>query len=192
MRQVDPSLRPQLRVSPEQLKLMSFGPRREIIAALANDADLSARDLAERTRRPVTGLYRHLSLLLKSGLIRECGQRPGPKRPEALYALTFATFSAIEATATNEGRAALAEAAARYAGATTRKLKSAIQTGAARLTGADANAGYGNMDLQLDRAGLAEFHRLMGEFIVAARKLRVRRAADAETVSVVILFAPTL
>jgi DNA-binding transcriptional ArsR family regulator len=191
MRQIDPSLRPQLRVNPEQLKLMSFGPRREIIAALANDADLSARDLAERIRRPVTGIYRHLSLLLRAGLIRESGQRPGLKRPEAVYALTFATFSATEATVTKEGRTALADAAARYAGATTRKLRSAIDTGAARFTGDDANAGYGNMDLQLDRAGLAAFHRLLGEFIVAARKLRVRKAADAETLSVVIFFAPT-
>src|SRR5689334_18597607 len=118
MRQIDPSLRPRLRVSPEQLKLMSFGPRREIIAALANDADLSARELAERIRRPVTGLYRHLSLLTKAGLVRESGQRAGPKRPEALYALSSATFSATEATATDEGRAALADAASRYAGAT--------------------------------------------------------------------------
>jgi predicted ArsR family transcriptional regulator len=190
MGQIDPSLQPRLSVSPEQLKLMSFGPRREIIATLANDANLSARELADRIHRPVTGLYRHLNLLVEAGLVCESGQRPGLKRPEALYSLAFATFSPIEATATHEGRAALAESAARYAGATTRKLGRAISAGVARFTGDDANAGYSNMDLQLDGAGLAEFHRLLDEFIVAARKLRVRGAAEAETLSVVVLFAP--
>jgi predicted ArsR family transcriptional regulator len=190
MRQVDPSLQPRLSVSPEQLRLMSFGPRREIVAALANDANLSARELGERLRRPVTGLYRHLSQLLSAGIIHESGQRPGMKRPEALYALSFATYSATEAAATDEGRAALAEVAGRYAAATTRKLSRAIASGAARFSGDEANAGYGNMDLQLDRAGLAEFHRLLGEFIVAARKLRVRGVAEAEVLSVVFVYAP--
>jgi DNA-binding transcriptional ArsR family regulator len=190
MSQIDPTLRPRLSVSPEQLKLMSFGPRREIIAILANDAGLSARELAERIRRPVTGLYRHLSLLVEAGLIHESGQRPGPKRPEVLYALTFATFSAVEATDTPEGRATLAQAASRYATATVRKLDRAIEAGAARFAGPDANAGFTVTDLQLDRDGLAEFHRLFRNFLVSARKLRAPNQEGVETVTVTVLFAP--
>jgi DNA-binding transcriptional ArsR family regulator len=187
MGQVDPP--PPLKVSLEQLKLMSFGPRREIIAALANDANLSARELAARLRQPVTGLYRHLSVLVKAGLIRESGQRPGQKRPEALFSLAFATFSTIDATGTSEGRAALAQAASRYAAATTRKLNRAIDAGAARFRH-DANAGFNVMDLQLDLAGRAELRRLLGAFIASARKLRVTERDGVETVTVTILFAP--
>jgi DNA-binding MarR family transcriptional regulator len=186
----DPTTPQRLVVSPAQLKLMSFGPRREIIAALANDPDLSARELAGRLRRPVTGLYRHLDRLLEAGLIRETGRRPSSKRPETLYALTFSTFSAIEATETSEGRAAFSQAASRYAAATARKLRRSLENGSARLYADDANAGFGVLDLQLDKAGLVEFHRLRTEFLVRARKLRVRDRAGVETISVAVLFAP--
>jgi hypothetical protein len=181
---------PRLAVSTAQLKLMSYGPRREIIATLANDADLSARELAGRLHRPVTGLYRHLELLLAAGLIRQSGQRPTQKRPEALFALAYATFSSVEATRTPEGRVAIAEAASRYASATARKFKHAIEAGTARLETRDANAGFRVVDLQLDSAGVVQFQALMTEFIVKARKLRVRERAGAETVSMTILFAP--
>jgi predicted transcriptional regulator len=183
-------MQPRLAVSPEQLKLMSFGPRREIIAALANDADLSARDLAERLHRPVTGLYRHIDLLMEAGLIGESGQRPGPKRPEMLYALTFASFTAEVATRSPEGREAFAQAAARYASAAARKIARTIERGAARLHTEDANATFHVMDLQLDRDGLVELHQLLRKFIVASRKLRVRERDGVETVSVTILVAP--
>ena len=190
MGQTKPPRPPPLSVSPEQLKLMSFGPRREIIAALANDAGLSARDLADRLRRPVTGLYRHLSLLTDAGLIRESGQRPGQKRPEALYSLSFATFSATEATDTPEGRGAMAQAASRYAAATARKLDRAIAAGTARFRGSDGNAGFHVMDLQLDPDGLVELRRLLAAFVADARKLRVTEREGVETVTVTILFAP--
>ena len=39
---------PYLAVTPEQLRLMSFASRREIMAVLANDAGQSARELAVR------------------------------------------------------------------------------------------------------------------------------------------------
>ena len=55
MEKQDPTPLPRLVVSSAQLKLMSFGPRRAIIAALANDPDSSARELASRLHRPVTG-----------------------------------------------------------------------------------------------------------------------------------------
>jgi DNA-binding transcriptional ArsR family regulator len=186
----DPSLLPTLQVSAEQLKLMWFGPRREIIAALANEPDLSARDLAERLHRPVTGLYRHLDRLLEARLIRSAGERRGPSRPETLFALAFATFSTLEATETAEGRAAMAQAAARYAAATARKFTRAVADGSARLDTRDANAGFRVMDLQLDRAGVEQLHRLMIDFVVKARKLRVRQQAGLETISVTILYAP--
>jgi len=179
-----------LPVSAEQLRLMSYGPRREIIAALANDAELSARDLAGRLHRPVTGLYRHLDRLVDAGLLRQCGSRPGPKRPEALYGLAFRVFSTSAAATTSEGRLAIAEAAARYASAASRKIRRAIDKETARIAVEDANTRFQVSDLQLDRAGLIELHKLLNTFIVEARKLRVPSAAAQETVSVTILIAP--
>ena len=158
-----------LLVTPEQLKLMSHGPRREIIAALANDSDLSARDLADRLKRPVTGLYRHLDLLVEAGLLQQTGLRPGHKRPEALYALTFKIFSSDEAAKTPEGR---------------------VEEQTARIGVEDANTRTYVCDLQLDPAGVVELHKLLNAFLVEARKLRVPAEAARETVSMTVLIAP--
>ena len=179
-----------LLVTPEQLKLMSHGPRREIIAALANDSDLSARDLADRLKRPVTGLYRHLDLLVEAGLLQQTGLRPGHKRPEALYALTFKIFSSDEAAKTPEGRVAIAEVAARYASAASRKIHRAVEEQTARIGVEDANTRTYVCDLQLDTAGVVELHKLLNAFLVEARKLRVPAEAARETVSMTVLIAP--
>jgi predicted ArsR family transcriptional regulator len=182
--------RPQLAISPEQLKVISFGPRRDIVALLANDAGLSARDLADRLRRPVTSLYRHLDLLVQSGLIGQTGSRAGTKRPEALYALTFSIFTKDEASRSPEGRAALSQAAARYASATARKFARAVENGTARMEGELANTMFRFTDLQLDAEGLTEFHRRLNDFMQSVRELRVRRPESLETISMTILIAP--
>ena len=182
--------RPELAISPDQLKVISFGPRREIVALLANDAGLSARDIAERLRRPVTGLYRHIDLLVQTGLVRQSGSRPGPKRPEALYALTFSIFTKEKASRTPKGRAALSQAATRYASAAARKFARAVENGTARMEGDHTNTMFRITDLQLDAEGLAEFHRRLNDFMQSVRELRVRRSDSLETISMTILIAP--
>ena len=42
--------------------------------------------IAERMGRPASALYYHVRLLEKVGLVKHVGERPGRKRPEALYA----------------------------------------------------------------------------------------------------------
>jgi predicted ArsR family transcriptional regulator len=190
MRQSEEPPTDRLLVSPEQLKLMSYGPRRDIIAALANDRDLSARDLAERLKRPVTGLYRHLDLLEAADLIRQSGQRPGSNRPEALYALTYRLSSSDAVARTPEGRAAIAEVAARAAARAARRIRQAVDRDAARIGVADANASMRVSDLQLDRDGLIALNTLVEAFLADARKLRVPGSQALETVSLTILVAP--
>jgi hypothetical protein len=180
-----------LAISPEQLRLMSFGPRQELIAVLVNNADLSARDLAERLRRPVTGIYRHLTLLQDAGLIRQSGQRPSPKRPEALYALVSPVFSADLGSMTKEGRLAVADAASRYAADAARKFRRAVEEDVSRMALEDANTRLQATDLQLDRAGRVEFNRLLSAFIVAARKLRAPADAAQDMIRMTILVSPT-
>ncbi len=170
----------------EQVKLVSFGPRRDIIGLLANEADLSAREIAERLGRGVTALYRHLDVLVESGLIRQSGSRPGLKRPESLFALAGPLYSAEKAIETAQGRIALAQAATRYAAAASRKFSRAMQNGTGRPFADDANVTFSNVDLQLDRAALIELQRLLQEFLASARKLRVQ----GESVTITVLIAP--
>ena len=178
-------------LSVEQLKLISFGPRRDIIAVLANESDLSAREIAERLHRRVTALYRHLDALVESGLIRQSGSRPGSKRPQSLFALAAPLYSAQKATETAQGRAAYAQAATRYAAAASRKFSRAMRNGTARPFADDANVSLSNVDLQLDRASLVELHKLLRDFLTSARKLRVHGKDGLEPVTLTILIAPS-
>jgi predicted ArsR family transcriptional regulator len=175
----------------EQVKLASFGPRRDIIGLLANEPDLSAREIAERLGRGVTALYRHLDVLVDSGLIRQSGSRPGPKRPESLFALAAPLYSAQAAIGTAEGRVTLAQAATRYAAAASRKFSRAMQNGTGRPFADDANVNFSNVDLQLDRAALVELQKLLQDFLASARKLRVQGKGGLEPVTLTILIAPS-
>jgi len=181
-----------LPLSADQLRLISFGPRRDIIAVLANDTNLSARDIAGRLGRRVTALYRHLDLLTEAGLIRQSGTRPGPKRPEAVFALAARSYLPSEAVyATPEGRSALGQAAARYASAAARRLSRAVESGAARPFTADANVAFYNTDLQLDRAGLVEFHKRLRAFLESVRDLRVPGDDGLDHITLTMMVTPT-
>jgi predicted ArsR family transcriptional regulator len=180
-----------LALSAGQLKLMSFGPRRDIIGILADEPDLSTREIADRLHRSPTALYRHMELLIEAGLVRQSSLRSGVKRPEAVFALTAHNLSAAEATGKAEGRAALAQAAKRYAAAASRRFSKALENGAARPNGQDANIALSHLDLQLDQAGLRELQRLLQDFLKSAAGLRDDSRRDQEKIAVTILVAPT-
>ena len=179
-----------LALSAEQLKLMSFGPRRDIVNVLAGQPDLSAREIADRLHRSPTALYRHMELLIDAGLVLQSGQRNGVKRPEAVFALTANNLSAAEATANAEGRAALAQAAKRYAAAASRRFSQALENGTGRPNGQDANIALCHLDLQLDQAGLSELQELLQAFLKSAGGLRDDGQRDQERIAVTILVAP--
>ena len=179
-----------LALSAEQLKLMSFGPRRDIVSVLAEAPDLSTREIADRLHRSPTALYRHMELLVEAGLVLQSGQRSGVKRPEAVFALTAHNLSAAEATAKVEGRSALAQAAKRYAAAASRRFSQALETGAARPNGHDANLALSHLELQLDQAGLRQFQRLLQDFLKSATGLRDDSRPGQERIAVTILVAP--
>lgn len=179
-----------LALSAEQLKLMSFGPRRDIVRVLAEDPDLSTREIADRLHRSPTALYRHMELLTEVGLVRQSGLRSGVKRAEAVFALTALHLSDAEATGNAEGRAALAQAAKRYAAAASRRFSQALENGAARPSGQDANLALSHIDLQLDQAGLVEFQRLLQAFLKSAASLAGESRREQEQIAVTILVAP--
>jgi len=182
-----------LSLSLEQLRLISYGPRRDIIAVLANNPDLSAREIAARLGRKVTSLYRHLDLLADAGLILQSGSRPGARRAETLFALAAPTYAVTASTfdETSGARVAFGQAANRYASAASRRLSRAIDNGTARLGEGDGNVAVYNVDLQLDGAALIEFHKQLRAFVASARALRVRDGEQLEQITLTILAAPT-
>jgi DNA-binding Lrp family transcriptional regulator len=180
-------------LSAEQLRLMSKGRPREIIALLANETELSARDMARRLGRSRTSIYKPLDRLLDAGMIKQVGARAGPgSPPSALYALASPLYKpSPEAFSTQKGSDAYVRAAKRDASAASRRFESAVAGGVARAFNADANVGLHSADLLFDRASLVKFNEGLADFLAWARNLSARSDKTAEGVTLTILIAPT-
>jgi hypothetical protein len=180
-------------LSVEQLRLMSKGRPRDIIALLANETELSARDMARRLGRSYTSIYKPLDRLLHAGMIKQVGERAGPGRPpSALFALASPLYRpSPEAFSTPKGGDAYVRAARRDAAAASRRFERAVAGGVARAYNADANVGLHSADLPLDRASLIKFNEGLADFLAWARNLSARSDETAESVTLTILIAPT-
>src|SRR5215469_8082096 len=87
-----------------QLESLTSPVRLAIIQRLEIDREATARELAERMGRPVTALYHHLKLLEDAGLVRVVGERTGPRRNQAVYAMIADHLSSAEAVKSEQGR----------------------------------------------------------------------------------------
>jgi DNA-binding MarR family transcriptional regulator len=92
--------------------------RAEIIGHLQTDGPQSIRELAARLARPASGLYHHVRLLERSGLLVEKERRKSGRREEVVYALTAPRAAIRDARdpTRRAGIAAAATAALRLAG----------------------------------------------------------------------------
>jgi DNA-binding transcriptional ArsR family regulator len=92
--------------------------RAEIIGRLQTEGPLSIRELAAHLSRPASGLYHHVRLLEKSGLLAERERRKSGRREEAVYMLTAprAAGTYTRDPARRAGLAAAATSALRLAG----------------------------------------------------------------------------
>ena len=70
------------------------GPRRKIVELLRRSS-LSAKELADSLGVTHNAVRAHLAALVRSGLVREGGRRPGPSRPTVLYELAPRADSAL-------------------------------------------------------------------------------------------------
>lgn len=80
-------------LSPAQADELVSPPRLEIVEALSALGRASVRDLAAHLGRSTGAVYHHLTALRRAGLVREVARRPGPRRPEAVFALAASTFA---------------------------------------------------------------------------------------------------
>ena len=78
-------------------RILASPLRAEIIGHLQADGPQSIRELAARLARPASGLYHHVRLLERSGLLVERARRRSGRREEAVYALTAARAASTNA-----------------------------------------------------------------------------------------------
>jgi predicted ArsR family transcriptional regulator len=157
-----------LDLSPAQLRVMASSMRMALIGALAQDGAQSARELAERMGRPVSGLYHHLDLLESVGIIQVSVLRPGPRRPEKIYALTAAKLSSRAASTTKAGRAALAKACRQALAAASRSVGAALTSGAGVTEGPGRDTAVRRVQVRMSARALARFNADVDDLIERA------------------------
>src|SRR5258705_8148164 len=79
------SPRPYVVSRPDQISALASSARQEIVDVLSRMGTASAREIAGALGRPADGLYYHLRVLLRSGLVLSSGTRVREGREEALF-----------------------------------------------------------------------------------------------------------
>jgi predicted transcriptional regulator len=89
------AMRPRLALltRPGQLAVLTSPVRQELLDVLARMGTVSLADVAEVLGRPADGLYYHVRLLVRAGLVRAAGTRTRGGRKEALFHATASQFA---------------------------------------------------------------------------------------------------
>ena len=177
-----------MELSAAQLRALASVARAEIVSALSHAAPLSARELAVRLGRPVSGLYHHIKALEQVGLLKAAGSRSSARRPEQLYALTAETLSSREAARSKQGRRALAATGRRFISAAARGFEAGLATREGRTEGAGRTAAVRRLRVCLGAADLAAFNAELDAWLARIQK-RSRRL-DGTTIDITLILAP--
>ena len=128
-------------VSPEtvvldrrQVDALASPARLEIVEAMGVLGRVSARELAAHLGRSAGAVYHHLRTLEAAGLLEEVDRRPGPRRPEILYAVRAGRL-AVPAGQTAAGDQAAARALHAVLRQASRDVDAAFARGTAALRG---------------------------------------------------------
>lgn len=177
-----------LELSPAQLRVMASAVRSQVIFALARDGQKSVRDLAISLKRPASGLYHHIDLLERAGLVHVAAERPGPRRPEKMYELASKQLTSRSAVKTKAGRDALIKVGRRFMASAARSFKSALESGHAITEGRARNTAVQQIHIRLDSRALAQLNT---EIDTLLRRAQKRSGQEGKGISVTISLSPT-
>ena len=143
----------------DQRRALSSSIRLEILGAFTTPGGMSIRDVAERMGKRAGSLYYHFGLLEKVGLLIRVGERPGGKRPQALFEPVAQRIElSVESAAGDVVETALKTMSSAFRMAE-RDMKSALQGGTARTEGRHRNFAAYRVHMRLNKKSLAEINR---------------------------------
>lgn len=129
--------------TPEQFEAIASPVRRQIVFTLAESGAMSVAELAERTGRTVTSLYRHVKILVGVGLLTEAGTRGEGREREALYAVPAKRLTFAKGPLPRASREAIARGIAGDLRRASRLVTEALVSGRGTPTGPDRDAWAG-------------------------------------------------
>ncbi len=95
-------------LTPAQARALASPSRLEIVEAFGALGRASAREMAAHLGRSPGAVYHHIRALEHAGIVREVARRPGPRRPEAVYAPVAKRLAVAAGPRAGDQRAAAA------------------------------------------------------------------------------------
>jgi hypothetical protein len=135
--------------------------RMEIIDTLQKCGPSSIRELARQMARPADGLYHHVRLLLRAGVLFEKETRPVGRRQEAVYQVAGRIAGAISSSAP-QGRDSMIRAATAVFRLAAREFTRAMHRPDAAALARAGGLRLSRQKAMLDDQGLKVLHRFLG------------------------------
>jgi DNA-binding transcriptional ArsR family regulator len=143
------------------LSALASPVRIELVGVLQTCGPSSIRDLARELDRPADGLYHHVRILLKAGLVVEQDRRRSGRRTEAVYALAAERVGGGLDPASSRGKKAVIRAGTAAARLAVREFAAAIESDAVTCVQGQPNTRVSRQRTWLTDDGLLKLHRLL-------------------------------
>jgi DNA-binding transcriptional ArsR family regulator len=149
----------------DQRRLRALGSplRIELIGVLRTLGPASIRELAAELDRPADGLYHHVRLLLKAGIVAEQAPRKHGRRMEAVYALTTSRIAGRLDPSSPHSKQGVIRAGTAAIRLAAREFAAAIQSDSVIRTNGLANVRASHQRAWLTDEGVFKLHRLFGQ-----------------------------
>ena len=175
---------------PRRLAALASPLRIEIVGALQTHGPSSIRELAAELDRPADGLYHHVRILLRAGLVIESDRRKVGRRVEVVYALTAPRVGGQLDSASPRGKAAVIRAGTAAMRLAAREFAAAIEADAVTCTNGVANTRVSRQRTWLTDEGVGKLHRLLAQ--IERLLTKENRQKHGRLHSITVVMAPLL
>lgn len=177
--QVETRPKVQLVSSPAVWRTLIAPARIEIVEAMRCAAPCSIAEIADLLDRPADGLYRHIRLLIQSGIVREIGFRKAGRRTEQVFDLTASDFRIAFSDGSGMAeRTAIAQTVSVFARSVSRYAAKAAAARALRIDPARRNVLIDYDLTWLEPAAVGQLRTLVGRIHELCERGRRRRKGE--------------
>lgn len=173
-----------------RLRALTSPLRLELIGAVKEAGACSIRELAAQMGRPADGLYHHVRLLLKTGVLVEAETRKVGRRSEAVYALAAPRVAGVHRPESAASRRAVTKAASAALRLAAREFEAAIESGEASCAEGVSRMLAKRQTTWLTDAGLSELKDLLAR--VEELLSDGTRARDGRPYSLTMILSPLI
>ena len=154
----------------DQKRALSSPVRQELLDVLARAGEISLTELGAMLGRPADGLYYHVRLLMRVGLVRSAGARTRGRHREALFRATARQFAVRYTPASAPNVRAMNDIVTSMMRLGIRDFRRALASGATRFEGPVRDLWAMRTTGWLVRPRVGQINRMIGALAKAASR----------------------